>query len=143
MATPIRSGSPVDSEAITPARTNPFASPYQSMPVSIGGSATGSSTGVAAPTQRYFHSRRVKKGEVEKPWLERKDPKEKWVTIIPLLGILVGFGISGFLIYDGLSSVAHHNYCPVLIEDWSHGIDSKIWTKEVETGGFGYVTSNT
>lgn len=93
------------------------------------------------PTQRYFHSRRVKKGEVEKPWLDKVDPKEKWVTIIPLIGILVGLGVTGFLVYDGLRSVAHHNYCPVLMEDWSNGFNQEVWTKEVELGGYGSVVS--
>jgi len=69
--------------------------------------------------------------------MDRKDPKEKWVTIIPLIGILVGFAVTAFLIYDGLKSVAHHNYCPLLMEDFSEGLNAKIWTKEVELGGFG------
>lgn len=104
-------------------------------------SATGSSLGINAPQQRYFRSRRVRKGEVEKPWLDRKDPKEKWVTIIPLIGIAIGLGITAFLIYDGLASVSHYNYCPLLDEDFSKGLDPKIWTKEVELGGYGSVIS--
>lgn len=88
--------------------------------------------------QRYFHSRRIRKGEAERPWLSKKDPKEKWVTIIPLIGIAIGFAIAGFLIYDGLSSVSNHVYCPVLDEDFSSSaLDPKIWTKEVEVGGYG------
>lgn len=79
----------------------------------------------------------MRKGEVEKPWLEKKDPKEKWVTIIPIVGILIGLAISGFLIYDGLASVSHHNYCPVLSDDFSEGLNNKVWTKEVELGGYG------
>ncbi|TKA62127.1 hypothetical protein B0A49_11585 [Cryomyces minteri] len=132
--TPMRPGTP-ESEAINPApRVNPFASPYGSMPAY----AAGSSTALQMPQQRYFHSRRVKKGEVEKPWLERKDPREKWVTIIPIIGIVVGLAISGFLIYDGLKTVVNHVYCPVLDENFSSGtLDPKIWTKEAEVGGFG------
>jgi len=107
------------------------------MPASVSASATGSATGVAPPSGRYFHSRRVRKGEVEKPWLEKKDPKEKWVTIIPIVGILIGLAVSGFLIYDGLASVSHHNYCPVLTDTFSEGLNSKVWTKEVELGGYG------
>merc|ERR1712072_1408262 len=97
------------------ARSNPCASPYGSMPAS----ATGSSTGIQQPPhQRYFHSRRIKKGELERPWMEKKDPKEKWVTIIPIIGILVGLGLTGFLIYDGLQSVSNLTYCPVLDDDF-------------------------
>jgi len=137
-ATPyLRPGTP-ESEAITPAtRANPFATPYGSMPVS----AAGSSTALQQPQQRYFHSRRVKKGEVEKPWLEKKDPKEKWVTIIPCIGIAIGIALTGFLIYDGLASVTNHSYCPVFEDDFSNGFNNKIWQKEVEVGGFGYVIS--
>ncbi|KAF2454579.1 glucan endo-1,3-beta-D-glucosidase [Lineolata rhizophorae] len=131
--TPVRPSTP-ESEVVTPApRINPFATPYGSIP----GSKTGSSTGLAVPQERYFRSRRVKKGTVERPWLNKKDPKEKWVTIIPILGILIGLGISAFLIWDGLQTVVVHEYCPVLDEDFSSGLDSSIWTKEVEVGGFG------
>ena len=69
--------------------------------------------------------------------MDKKDPKEKWVTIIPLVGIFVGLALSGVLIWDGLRSVVNHNYCEILSEDFSNGLNSKIWTKEVEVGGFG------
>ncbi|OAA60261.1 gram-negative bacteria-binding protein [Niveomyces insectorum RCEF 264] len=87
--------------------------------------------------QRYFHSRRVRKGEVSKPWLGRKDPKEKWATIMPLIGILTGLAISGVLVWDGLRSVVTHKYCLVLSDDFSQGFRSDVWTKEVQVGGFG------
>ena len=108
-------------------------------------SANASSTALHMHQQRenqkYFHSRRVKKGEIERPWLNKKDPKEKWVTIIPLVGLALGFAIAGFLIYDGLRTVVHHQYCPILSEDWTQGFNTKIWTKEAEVGGFGSVDS--
>lgn len=99
----------------------------------------GSSTGVhQAPPPRYFHSRRINKGDIEKPWLEKKDPKEKWVWILPVIGMIIGIGLAGFLIYEGLQKVSNnHTYCPVLDTDFSNGIDPKIWTKEAEVGGFG------
>jgi hypothetical protein len=87
--------------------------------------------------QRYFHSRRVKPGEVEKPWLNKSDPKEKWVTILPIVGIVIGLIISGFLIWDGMKSVIKHNYVLVLDDDFSGGLNTDIWTKEVQVGGFG------
>jgi len=133
-ATNTRPGTP-DSDPIEPVqRSNPFATPYGSMPVS----AFGSSTALQAQqAPRYFHSRRIKKGEIERPWLEMKDPKEKWVTIIPIIGIVIGIALSAFLIYEGLQTVSNHVYCPVLDEDFSGGLDSKVWTKEVEVGGYG------
>lgn len=113
--------------------TNPFASPDASRPAS--------SFNSLAPrperAQRYFHSRRIRKGEVEKPWLEKKDPREKWVTILPILGIVLGLGIAGFLVWDGVRSVVRHKYCEVLIEDFSKGLRDSVWMKEVELGGFG------
>lgn len=59
------------------------------------------------------------------------------MTIIPLIGLALGFGIAGFLIYDGMKSVVRHKYCPVLDEDFSQGLRDNIWTKEAEVGGFG------
>jgi hypothetical protein len=122
-------------DAITSASAaNPFSTPYISHPTT----REGSTSGYVAPGQpRYFRSRRVKKGTVERPWLDKKDPKEKWVTIIPLMGIAVGLAITALLIWDGLRSVVNHKYCPVLDEEWVNGFDEKIWTKEVELGGFG------
>ncbi|CAI4211263.1 unnamed protein product [Parascedosporium putredinis] len=121
---------------------NPFISPDASLPASSFDESNRSVTGAGRPhpedtTPRYFYSRRVKKGDVEKPWLKRKDPKEKWVTILPILGILVGLGIAGFLVWDGINSVVKHQYCEVLYEDFSQGLRDSIWSKEVELGGFG------
>jgi hypothetical protein len=59
------------------------------------------------------------------------------VTIIPILGLLLGLGIAGFLVYDGLKSVVKHNYCPVLSDDFSGGLNTAVWTKEAEVGGYG------
>ncbi|QSZ36651.1 hypothetical protein DSL72_006532 [Monilinia vaccinii-corymbosi] len=116
-------------------RHNPFSTPFVSRPASTFGAS--SSIG-RSYTTRYFHSRRVKKGEVDQVWKANKDPKEKWVTIIPIIGIIIGLGIAGFLIYDGISSVTHHKYCPVLSDDFSSGsLNPNIWTQEAEVGGFG------
>jgi hypothetical protein len=132
-ATTPRPGTP-ESDPIETVRPNPFATPYGSVPTSRIGSSTALQSG---PPPRYFHSRRIRKGETERPWLEKKDPKAKWVTIIPLIGIFIGLGLTGFLIYDGLTTITNHKYCPVLDEDFSGGLNSKVWTKETEVGGFG------
>ncbi|KAL2144754.1 hypothetical protein VTI28DRAFT_8600 [Corynascus sepedonium] len=114
---------------------NPFASPSGSRPASSFDSA--SALGRFDGGERYFHSRRVRKGEIEKPWTKQTDPKEKWVTILPIIGIIIGLGISGFLVWDGIRSVVKHKYCPVLEEDWSQGFNEKVWMKEVQVNGFG------
>ncbi|CAK4031588.1 glycoside hydrolase family 16 [Lecanosticta acicola] len=129
-----RPGTP-DSDPIEPTpRPNPFASPYGSMPASTRGSSTGVQS---MPPPRYFHSRRINKEEVEKPWLDKKDPREKWLTIIPIVGMVLGIGLACFLIYEGMQTVTNHVYCPVLDENFAGGINPKVWTKEVEVGGFG------
>lgn len=115
-------------------RPNPFSTPNHSNR----GSTAASTTALhQIPQPKYFHSRRVKRGTVERPWLDKKDPKDKWITIIPLIGIFAGLGIAGLLVWDGLRSVVNHVYCPVLEEDFSRGINDKVWFKEVEVGGFG------
>lgn len=91
----------------------------------------------------YFRSRRVRKGEVQRPWVGKKDPKEKWVTIIPIVGAIIGLALAGFLVWDGLRTVVINDYKLVLDENFSGPLDSNIWTKEVEVGGFGFVSSPT
>jgi hypothetical protein len=75
--------------------TNPFATPYNSAtPYSSGTpKASRAQSLLNASTtafqhqqnteQPYFRSRRIQKDDkIEKPWLKKKDPKEKWVTIM-------------------------------------------------------------
>ena len=56
----------------------------------------------------YFKSRRVRKGEQERPWLKQKDPKEKWVWIIPMIGIIIGLGLTALQVWDGLQRISRH-----------------------------------
>jgi beta-glucanase (GH16 family) len=114
---------------------NPLLTPFPS----VDPSRAASSAMLAQPmlNQRVFYSRRVKKGEVEKPWTKVKDPREKWVTIIPMIGLFVGLGIAGALIWDGLRTVVNHKYCEIPLKDFSEGLDMSVWTKEAEVGGFG------
>lgn len=141
-ATPMRPATPEqDSINAAPPRgtgTNPFGTPLASGPASQNASSSAVNLHSGAQAQKYFHSRRVRKGEIERPWLERKDPREKWVTIIPLIGLALGFAFAAFLVYDGLKTVVKHEYCPILDDDFSAGLNTKVWTKEAEVGGFGY-----
>jgi hypothetical protein len=118
----------------TPNTLTPSQSHQNFRPEFSGASASGIRNN---PEFNYFRSRRVKKGEIERPWLEKKDPRKKWITIIPLIGIFVGLCVVGVLIWDGVSSVAVHKYCEVLNDDFSSWND-KVWTKEVEVGGYGF-----
>lgn len=85
----------------------------------------------------YFRSRRIRKGTIDRPELREKDPRRIWVTLIPFMGFLGGLTIIVVLAYLGYSSVSMHQYCEVFIDDFSNGLNSTIWTKDVQTGGFG------
>jgi hypothetical protein len=124
-------------------QVDPFATPLASAantaPNTAPGSRFPSSTALfrTAHAPSYFWSRRIQKGEQERPWLRRKDPKEKWVWIIPLVGLILGVAAGGAQIWLGLQKISNHGYCTVLNEDWSTGFNNEIWTKEAEVGGFG------
>jgi hypothetical protein len=118
---------------------NPAASRFpfsESRPESDAASSGATSGYQYFPRGEYFRSRRVKKGEIERPWLEKKDPREKWMTIIPLVGIFLGLCVVGVLVWDGVRSVAQHKYCEIFNDDFTSW-NSNVWTKEVEVGGFG------
>ena len=107
-------------------------------PSTISATSSGTQFRHLRQSQRYFRSRRIKKGEIEHTWKNaKKDPREKWVTIIPLIGLVLGFAIAGFLVYDGLRTIVKHEYNLILDEDWSQGLRTDIWHKEVTVGGFG------
>lgn len=120
--------------------TDPFASP-QRLPrsASVLSDSTAPDGKDSTPCRaRYFHSRRVRKDEVIKPWVkEPRDPAERFIEIIPLIGLLIGIGIAGLLIWDGLRNVVEHKYCPVLVEDISTSVNRGVWNAEERIGGFG------
>lgn len=128
---------PESADSVPNVTADPFASNANSRPLSSAGLSINENENENDGAHRYFYSRRVAKGSIEKPWMGKKDPKERWVTILPLLGILVGLLISGVLIWDGLRSVVTHKYCLVMSDDFSGGFRSDYWTKEVQVGGFG------
>lgn len=89
---------------------------------------------------KYFKSRRIKdKSQIDKSWLcEKRDPREKWQTIIPMSGFLIGLAIAGFLIWEGYHSVSRNLYCEVMTEDFSSGrLNETLWSAEITSGGHG------
>ncbi|KAF5591840.1 beta glucan-binding protein [Fusarium pseudocircinatum] len=100
-------------------------------------SSTESSLKKRFPQRPYFHSRRVKKGTVERPYLAVKDPRGIWITVIPAFGIVVGLLAIALLTWSGYKSVDKHQYCTVFRDDFSNGFNSTIWNKQVEVGGYG------
>lgn len=85
----------------------------------------------------YFRSRRIKKGTIDRPELRVKDPRAIWITIIPVTGFLIGLAAIVLLSWSGYTSIKDHKYCEVFVDDFSNGFNSSIWTKHVETGGYG------
>ena len=85
----------------------------------------------------YFRSRRIIKGTIDRPELREKDPRAIWMTLIPSMGFVLGFAIIALLSWSGYSSVSRHQYCHVFTDDFTNGFNSTIWTKHVETGGYG------
>lgn len=136
----------------TPHSQTPYGhTPQSSTPASTSGSrshsrsgsrsGSASSTGLYLPGgAKYFKSRRVwNKESLEKPWKNQKDPKEKWVTIIPIFGVVLGLIVSGILIWDGLRTVTNHTYCLKYEDNFQSGLNENVWTREIELGGYGCV----
>ncbi len=129
-----------DADSITPtapSRLNVPPNPFNTSPLGTSSNSSAVQLHQQRQSQKYFRSRRVKKGEAPQSWKTKKDPREKWVTIIPLIGLALGFALAGFLVYDGLQTVVHHNYKLVLDEDWSGGFRTDVWLKEAQVGGYG------
>lgn len=108
-------------------------------PPSIASSSGYQVPGTSGGHQAYFRSRRINPDEAdERPWLHKKDSRQKWHRIFPLIGIGLGICFTALLCWQGYSSVENYQYCPVYMEDFSSGaLNEKIWTKEVQVGGFG------
>jgi len=120
-----------------------YGSPRESYRGTSGPASTKASTTAfhvpGVGSQRYFRSRRIKDAStISKPWTEVRDPKRKWHTIFPLIGLLAGLAIVGLLCWQGYTSVINHDYCLIYEDDFSSGaLDKNVWTKEVQVGGFG------
>lgn len=101
-------------------------------------SATSLRQHVELPEAPRFRSRRVKRDEIELPWLDKKHPRDKFTWILPVVGLVFGFAMTGLICYFRLSGVPHNSYCPVLTENFDSGtLDSNVWTKDVSLSGFG------
>ncbi|KAK5213620.1 hypothetical protein LTR20_008110 [Exophiala xenobiotica] len=87
----------------------------------------------------YFRSRRINEKPTDRSWLQqKKDPRQRWLSMFPLIGIILGLIIAGVYIFLGVRSVPQHKYCMIYEDDFTSGtLDPDVWTKEVEVGGFG------
>lgn len=89
-----------------------------------------------------FHSRLLKdKNSVVKPWLlDPPDPREKWLWILPVLGLVIGNAIGAWVIYDGYTSVVNHTYCPIYEDTFQNGLDMTVWDAEMQLSDPMYVS---
>lgn len=88
--------------------------------------------------QVNFHSRRLRKEDIKKPWLYKpQTTKEKLADALPLIGAFLGAVVAGVLVWDGWNSVVNHNYVLLYEDDFSNGLDRSIWEPEIQVGGFG------
>jgi len=136
-------GTPTAESQIQNSNLNPFSTPPQSIFGGRAPSHDSRASGFAYATlggSRYFKSRRIVKGE-NPIVLPKKKPVERLTWIFPVGGLFLGICLTGLIIYMKIMSSASHKYCPVLNEDFaSPNLDPKIWTMEVESGGFGYLS---
>lgn len=104
------------------------------------GTSSNSDADSTSSRSRYFQSRRLRKDDIHRPWLDRKDPRSRWQWILPTVGFGLGMLLCLYETWSGYRSVPNHKYCPVLMEDFSSGVlNTDVWTREVQVGGFGYV----
>lgn len=106
-----------------------------------GKQATGSGFHYGPVPGQYFRSRRVKPEDVQMPWLDKPHPRQKWGTILPLIGLGLGFMVVAIMIWDGFRVIGRHKYCEIYHDNFTT-LNKNVWTKEVELGGYGYVASN-
>ena len=71
-------------------------------------------------SRKAFQSTRLK-GEIYKPWLEKKDPAQRWARYITLASIVLGFAICGV----GKYVPDPHPWLGVLIAVQSVGMDTR------------------
>lgn len=90
-------------------------------------------------SKRYtqpFRSRIIKE-VTEKHWLDQKKTNPQRIELwIPRIGILFGFFILCAFIYGGWTSWETNKYCLVFEDNFTE-LNSKVWQREVECGGFG------
>ena len=87
---------------------------------------------------RPFRSRRIEKGVAEREWTQKRKSKVgKVLSFIPLVGLLAGIAIVGIYAYTGYTTYNTLPFCEYWEEDFSNGLDDKIWTREVQLDGFG------
>jgi hypothetical protein len=80
-------------------------------------------------------------GDITKPWIGKKDRAARISYILTYSMLLIGVAASAFRCYSGWRGVSLVGpLCMVLEDDFNgNDLDSSVWTREVDMGGFGCV----
>ncbi|KAK4934645.1 hypothetical protein LTR10_024148 [Elasticomyces elasticus] len=118
--------------------SNPFTGSSSGIQTPQEAASSTSSSGVFGPpgVKRKFRSSRFRGSDYPKPWLEKKDPRQKWERIIFWGAIVIGVIIGAAICFISYRSVSNFEYCLVLEDDFKT-LDENIWNFEVQRGGFG------
>jgi len=77
----------------------------------------------------------------DKPWLAKRQPRERLSYLLTLFGIFLGLAGAALLCFFELRSLDlldESNLCVVFEDDFSSSsLDTSIWQRTVELGGFG------
>lgn len=86
--------------------------------------------------ERPFRSRLIE-DVVEKPWLEQEVTRAEAIAEwIPRAGLIFGACILAAYMYGGWTAWETNKYC-LIMEDNFETLNTSIWAREVELGGFG------
>jgi hypothetical protein len=80
-------------------------------------------------------------GDITKPWVGKKDNSARISYFLTYSMLLVGIIAVGLRCFYGWRSVSLiGNLCPVLDDDFNgNDLDSSVWVREVDLGGYGWV----
>ena len=86
---------------------------------------------------RPFKSRR-NNGAIEKPWLQKKRSGFRWAgTGATTIGLVAGLVIVGIMAWTGWQSYDTVDFCEYWEDDFSSGLNTDVWSREVQVNGFG------
>ena len=78
---------------------------------------------------------------LQDPWIKEKESRVRWSWWLTFLMCWIGVGCSGIVIYfgwTGVHQILDSDLCLVLDDEFNSGsLDTSVWTRDIELGGFG------